>query len=58
VPCPRGFAKLLLEMLVTTQGGRERTARGYCDLLAAAGFRLTRIVPTESLVCVIEGLCE
>jgi hypothetical protein len=39
-------------------GGRERTEAEYRDLYAAAGFRLTRIIPTESPVSVIEGAPE
>jgi hypothetical protein len=50
------FGKLLdLEMLVMTQGGRERTETEYRSLLAKAGFQLTRIVPTRSPACIIEG---
>jgi precorrin-6B methylase 2 len=44
-----------LTMLVMT-GGRERTETEYRALLAAAGFRLTRIVPTPSEMRVIEGV--
>ncbi|MDY6805205.1 MAG: methyltransferase, partial [Cyanobacteriota bacterium] len=40
------FSKLLdLEMLVTN-GGKERSEAEYGDLLNAAGFQLTKIVPT------------
>jgi hypothetical protein len=49
------FSKLLdLEMLVNT-GGRERTLEEYERLYAAAGFELTRVVPTPTPVSVIEG---
>ncbi len=49
------FGKLLdLEMLVVA-GGRERTEAEYRALLAAADFRLTRVVPTHSLASVIEA---
>jgi hypothetical protein len=49
------FSKLLdLEMLVNT-GGRERTLEEYERLYAAAGFALTRVVPTPTPVSVIEG---
>ena len=34
--------------MLTLLPGRERTAAEYETLLADAGFRLTRIVPTES----------
>jgi hypothetical protein len=43
-----------LEMLVMP-GGRERTADEFKMLFAGAGFELTRIVPTESPMCVVEG---
>ena len=50
------FAKFIdLNMLVMT-GGRERTEEEFRQLYQAAGFRLTRIVPTESPFSVIEGL--
>jgi hypothetical protein len=49
------FAKLIdLEMLLFP-GGRERTADEFSDLFARAGFELTRIVPTESPLSVIEA---
>lgn len=49
------YAKLLdLEMLVSP-GGIERTASEYRDLLAQAGFRLTRIIPTKSPFSIIEA---
>jgi hypothetical protein len=50
------FSKLLdLNMLVMT-GGCERTEAQFSALLSNAGFRLTRIVPTESPMCVIEAI--
>jgi hypothetical protein len=51
-----GFAKLLdLEMLVLYNGGRERTLPAVEKLFAATGFRLLRVVPTHSLMNVIEA---
>jgi SAM-dependent methyltransferase len=48
-------AKLLdLEMMVLCDG-KERTEVEYASLLAGAGYRLTRVVPTESPACVIEA---
>ncbi|MBI5686949.1 MAG: methyltransferase [Verrucomicrobia bacterium] len=44
-----------LTMLVVT-GGRERTEGEYRALYEAAGFRLTRIIPTASEMSVIEGV--
>jgi len=41
-------------MLVLT-GGRERTEGEYRSLFAAAGLKLTRVLPTASPRCVLEG---
>jgi SAM-dependent methyltransferase len=41
-------------MLILT-GGRERTPDEYRELLASAGFRLTRVVPTAAQFAVIEA---
>jgi hypothetical protein len=43
-----------LEMLANI-GGRERTAAEYGDLLAQAGFRMTRVVPTASPASIVEA---
>ena len=49
------FSKFIdLNMLVMT-GGRERTEAEFRALYEAAGFRLTRILATESPFSVIEG---
>ncbi|MGH7289588.1 MAG: methyltransferase, partial [Myxococcota bacterium] len=50
----RGAAANDVNMLVCT-GGRQRSEQEFRDLYAAAGFRLTRIVPTPARVAVIEG---
>lgn len=52
----RGAAANDVNMLVCT-GGRQRSEAAFCSLYAAAGFRLTRIVPTETPVKVVEGVC-
>jgi len=44
-----------LNMLVMT-GGRERTEAEFRELLASAGFRLTRVIPTSSPVGIVEGV--
>ncbi|HKU97299.1 MAG TPA: methyltransferase [Vineibacter sp.] len=44
-----------VNMLVCT-GGRQRSEQEFRDLYQAAGFQLTRIVPTPARVCVIEGV--
>jgi hypothetical protein len=49
------FSKLSdLEMLVMTPGGRERTEAEFGALVASAGLRMTRIVPTETMVSIVE----
>jgi hypothetical protein len=50
------FSKFIdLNMLVMT-GGRERTEEEFRQLFEASGFRLERVVPTESPFSVIEGV--
>ncbi len=50
------IAKLLdLEMLVMT-GGRERTETEFKELLESSGFKLSRIIPTNESICIIEGI--
>ena len=49
------LSKLIdLEMMLMP-GGRERTEREFSSLLDRAGFALTRIVPNESMLGVVEG---
>jgi hypothetical protein len=51
------FAKWLdLHMLVLLTG-RERTETEYRDLHAAAGFALTRVIPTFSGASIVESVC-
>ena len=51
----RGAAANDVNMLVCT-GGRQRSEAEFRELYAAAGFRLTAIVPTPARVSVIEGI--
>jgi hypothetical protein len=53
----RMFASNDVNMLVAT-GGRQRSEPEFHALLAAAGFRLARIVATQALSSVIEGAPE
>jgi hypothetical protein len=48
------FGKLLDLNMLVMPGGAERTEQEYHQLLQAAGFELTRIVPTRADVDVIE----
>ncbi len=49
------FGKVL-DVFLMPLGGIERTEAEYADLLARAGFRLTRVVPTLSPMSVIEAV--
>ena len=50
------FGKTLDIVMLAVTGGRERTPSEYSKLLAAAGFRLERVVPTASAYSIIEGV--
>jgi hypothetical protein len=50
----RGVAAIDVLMLVCT-GGRQRSAEEFRGLLAASGFRLSRVVPTAAGVSVVQG---
>ena len=43
------------DMTMMAWGGQERTAREYRELLAQAGFHLSRVVPTASSFSLLEG---
>jgi hypothetical protein len=47
--------KMLDMMMLVGPGGQERTEQEYGALLGKAGLRLTRVVPTESPVSVVEA---
>jgi hypothetical protein len=48
--------KILDMTMLVMPGGLERTDGEYADLLARAGFRMTRVVPTGTAVDVIEAV--
>jgi orsellinic acid C2-O-methyltransferase len=56
-PESRGAAANDVNMLVCT-GGRQRSEAEFRELYAAAGLRLTRIIPTMVASCLIEGARE
>jgi hypothetical protein len=41
--------------LMVLNGGQERTEKEYRELLDKTGFRLTRVVPTDTAVSIIEA---
>ena len=50
------YSKVLDLSMLVLPGGVERTAEEYRELFAAAGLRLTRIVPTQSPLSIIEAV--
>ena len=49
------FGKLTDMVMLTIPGGEERTAAEYDTLLTAAGFKMTRVIPTASDVSIVEA---
>jgi hypothetical protein len=49
-------SKMLDLVMLVGPGGQERTEPEYAALLSRAGLRLTRVVPTESTVSIIEAV--
>jgi len=47
--------KMLDIAMLAVPGGEERTEAEYAVLLDQAGFRFTRVVPTASLVSIVEA---
>lgn len=50
------MGKMLDMMMMLVPGGEERTAAEYAELLEPNGFRVTRVVPTDSAVSVVEAV--
>ena len=48
--------KMLDMMMLVGPGGQERTADEYRALLDSAGFRLARVIPTQSAVSIVEAV--
>jgi hypothetical protein len=50
------MGKMLDMMMLLVPGGEERTSAEYAELLEPNGFRVTRVVPTDSAVSVVEAV--
>jgi hypothetical protein len=50
------LGKILDIAMLVGPGGQERTEAEYAPLLAKAGFKIARVVPTESAVSVVEAV--
>ncbi len=49
------FSKMVDVIMLAATGGRERTAAQHASLLTAAGFELTRVLPTASEHAIVEA---
>ena len=49
-------AKLFDINMLVVLGGQERTEREYHALFAASGMQLTRVIPTQSPLSLVEGV--
>ena len=54
-PGPHPAKYVDIEMLVMTSGGRERTRAQFEHLYGAAGFRLEKVVATNSATMILQG---
>lgn len=52
-PSPLKFMDLIVLVLT---GGRERTEAEYRALLRSSGFEFTRVIPTPSMLSIIEAV--
>jgi hypothetical protein len=50
------MGKMLDMMMMLVPGGEERTPSEYAELLEPNGFKLNRVVPTDSAVSVVEAV--
>lgn len=50
------FGKIADIIMLVVPGGQERTPSEYEALLAKAGFKMTRVVPTETPVSIVEAV--
>ncbi|MFF4604434.1 methyltransferase [Streptomyces sp. NPDC001339] len=52
------FGKTMDVAMMAVVDGRERTADEFATLLAAGGFRLTRVLPTAACPSIVEAVAE
>ena len=50
------FGKVSDIMMLAVPGGEERTESQYAELLAKANFKLTRVIPTDSNMSIVEAV--
>src|SRR5215813_6293297 len=55
-PGTRDFGTMPDLLMLVVSPGRERTEPEFRELFTAAGFRLTRVIPTPSSLSIVEGV--
>lgn len=50
------YSKFFDLIMLTITGGRERTESEYAALLEKSGFKLKRIIPTDTFLSIIEAV--
>ncbi|HXK18782.1 MAG TPA: methyltransferase [Polyangiaceae bacterium] len=53
---PQDFGALMDLEIFLLFGGRDRTEPEFAKLFSEAGFQLTRVIPTQSTISIIEGV--
>ena len=54
---PQDLEALMMDLnMMVNNGGLERTQTEFRSLLERGGFRLERVVPTETVFCVLESV--
>ena len=49
-------AKIVDLVMIGVLRGRERTEQEFADVFTAAGFTLSRVIPTHSMLAIVEGI--
>jgi hypothetical protein len=48
--------KIIDLLMLSSSRGRERTERDFQEMFAAAGLKVSRVIPTPSPLCIVEGV--
>jgi O-methyltransferase domain len=50
------YSKVMDLLMMLFSGGKERTEHEFRALFAASGWRLNRVIPTNSPLSIVEGV--
>jgi hypothetical protein len=48
--------KVMDILMMALSDGLERTEQEFCELYERAGFKLTNVIPTRSVLSIVEGM--